>query len=60
MPERMREAEAFPTKDMAAAAQDATPDLATTAGVLEAAFGLPADSVGAADRQQARWLCTCP
>ena len=52
VPERMRETEAFVTKDMAAAAQDATPDLATTAGVLEHAFGLPADSVGAADRQQ--------
>ncbi len=54
VPERMRETEAFPTKDMAAAAQDATPDLATTAGVLEHAFGLQADCVSTADRQQVR------
>ena len=57
MPERMRETEAFATKDMAAAAQDATPDLATTAGVLEHAFGLPADGISSADRQQ---VCSCP
>jgi hypothetical protein len=48
----MRDAEAFPTKAMAVAAQDASPDLAATAGVLEEAFGTPAAGVSAADRQQ--------
>lgn len=52
VPEQLRHMETFPTKLMAIAAQDDTVDLSRTAGVLQDAFGLPADSISQQDRKE--------
>ena len=52
MPEEMRKMEQFETRFMAAAAQDTTDELSTTAGVLSEAFGMDAASIDLADLQE--------
>ncbi len=52
MPESMRKMEQFETRFMAAAAQDNSAELGTTAGVLSEAFGMDAASIELADLQE--------
>ena len=52
VPEDMRKMEQFETRFMAAAAQDNSAELSTTAGVLSEAFGMDAASIDLADLQE--------
>ena len=48
----MRVMEQFETRFMAVSAQDDTPDLSATAGVLSEAFGMEAGSIDHSDLQE--------
>ncbi len=52
VPEGLRTMETFPTKFVGIAAQDDTPDLSRTAGVLHRAFGFDPDSISPQDRKE--------
>ena len=52
VPEALRKMETFPTKCIGIAAQDDTPDLSRTAGVLHTAFGMDPDSITLQDRKE--------
>ncbi len=52
VPEGLRKMETFPTKFMGIAAQDDTEDLSRTAGVLQQAFGMDAESITPQDRRE--------
>lgn len=52
VPEGLSKMETFPTKFMGIAAQDDTEDLSRTAGVLQQAFGMEAESITPQDRRE--------
>ncbi|BDA45066.1 Hexokinase-1 [Coccomyxa sp. Obi] len=57
VPEALRKMETFPTKCIGIAAQDDTPDLSRTAGVLQSAFGMDPDSITLQDRKEVKEIC---
>ncbi|CAK0784341.1 hypothetical protein CVIRNUC_007545 [Coccomyxa viridis] len=58
VPKKMRVMEQFETRFMAVSAQDDTPDLSATAGVLSEAFGMEAGSIDHSDLQEVKQICS--